>query len=115
MYPAPQQSTHNTSLAVKLTPGKGLKPILDGEQKSSPAKLYRVDPYMNDDSSQNIETFKRLLDATPGKVSLSDHKHSEKITSITDSGLVSLAANLRSESVDLSLEERGFVSDDHYY
>jgi hypothetical protein len=33
-HPPPQQSTHNTSLAVKLTPGKGLKRILEGEQGS---------------------------------------------------------------------------------
>jgi hypothetical protein len=114
-HPPPQQSTHNTSLTVKLTPGKGLKQILDGEQKSSPAKLYRVGPYMNNDASQHTEPFNRLLDTTPGKVSLSDHMHSEKIDLIMDSGLASSAANLRSEAVDLSLEERGFVTVDHYY
>ena len=55
--PPPQQSTHNRSLAVKLTPGKGLKQIFEGEQESSPAKLYRVGPCMNNDASQNTENF----------------------------------------------------------
>ena len=83
--PSNQQSTYKTSLAVKLTPGKGLKRILYGEQKPSPAKLYRVGPYLNSDASQNKENITRLLDATLGKESsLSDHIHSEQVSSIMD-------------------------------
>ena len=87
----------------------GIETNVEGEQESSPAKLFRVGPCMNNDASQN--TFMRLLDTTK----LLDHIHSEQIIPITDSGLESSAAILRSDPVNLSLEEKGIASDDHHY
>ena len=62
----PQLSTHNTSLAVTLTPGKGMKRTFEGQHIGSPAKISREGLSIYSEASQHTNKFStNLLDTTP--------------------------------------------------
>jgi hypothetical protein len=106
-------SAHNASLAVISTPGKGKKRTCEGQYIGSPAKISREGPSIYSEASQHPNNFStRLLDTTQGKSNYTSHERSERITSITDNDLMSSAAILVLELVDLSL---GHATDDHSY
>ena len=112
----PPLSTQNASLAVISTPGKGKKRTCEGQHIGSPAKISRKGPSIYREASQHTDHFlTSLLDTTQGKSNYMSHERSERITSITDNDLMSSAAILVLEPVDLSLEERGHATDDHSY
>ena len=111
----PPLSKQNTSLAVAPTPGKGLKRTFEGQHIGSPAKISREGPSTYNEASQHTDKFStRLLDTTLGQ-DYTSHERSERITSITDSDLMSSVAILVLEPVDISSEERGHATDDHSY
>ena len=112
----PPLSTQNTSLVVTLTPGKGMKRTFEGHHIVSPANISRGAPSIYSEDSKHTDNFStRLLDTTPGKDNYTSHGRSERIISITDSDLMSSAAILVLEPVDLSLKERRHAIDDHSY
>ena len=93
-----------------------MKRTFEGHHIGSTAKISREGSSTYSKASQHTHTFStRLLDTTPEKDDYTNHERSERIISIADSDLMSLAAILMLELVVFSFEERGHATDYHSY
>ena len=101
------------SLATISTPSKGLKRTFEGEHNDSPAKQNKVCLQLVNEASQNSNiSLTRLMNTTENIITQVQIRP-KQIDLITDSNLKKMAAILASELGDISLEERGYCTDDH--
>ena len=102
--PPTQQSSSLASTFISTTPSKGVKRNFDGEHNDSPAKSNKVCLQLVNEASLNSNTTTNVITQVqikPKQIDLID--------------LRKVAPILLSETLNISLEERGTCTDDHKY
>ena len=107
--PPTQQSTSLASSSIS-TPSKGVKRTFKGEHNDSPAKQNKVCLQLVNEASQNSNI---LLKDTNYEITTQVQTKTKQTDLINDGNLKKMAAILASETLDISLEERGDCTDDH--